>query len=300
MTGPAGAPITRRRFVVLAAAAALGGSDRTACWEWRGAALGAEARIVLEGPRDSAEAAIAAVTAEIARLERLYSLHDPDAQLARLNRDGRLTPPAHDLAFLLARAEDWHRRTAGAFDIRVQPLWLHRARAAGGPPPLPAGRVAVAPGEITLAPGMALTLNGIAQGTIADRVATLLRARGFAPPLVDTGEMRLGASRPVRIAGGALSLRLGDCALATSAPDTLRFGTGHGHHLFDPTTGLSPDHWASVTVIAPDAETADALSTAFAVSDRTRIGDLAPAGVTVIACARDGTLHHFGTPPPIA
>ena len=41
---------------------------------------------------------------------------------------------------------------------------------------------------------------------------------------------------------------------------------GRHHHLFDPATGRSADRCASVTVVAPRATTADALSTALAVA----------------------------------
>ncbi len=46
--------------------------------EWRGDAFGGEARILLEGQRDAAEAALAEVAAEIDRLEAIFSLHRPD------------------------------------------------------------------------------------------------------------------------------------------------------------------------------------------------------------------------------
>lgn len=52
----------------------------------------------------------------------------------------------------------------------------------------------------------------------------------------------------------------------TSAPDGFRFDReGRYHHLFDPRTGLPAARHASVTVLAPDATTADALATAFAL-----------------------------------
>jgi FAD:protein FMN transferase len=44
--------------------------------------------------------------------------------------------------------------------------------------------------------GMALTLNGIAQGYITDRVVALLRAGGVARTLVDLGEARAHGPHP--------------------------------------------------------------------------------------------------------
>lgn len=287
---------TRRRFLVLAACAAMVAPARPGRWEWRGAALGAEARIVLAGPRDRAEAALAAVEAEIARLEALVSLHRRDSQLSRLNREGRLAAPAQDLRGLIARAEGWRAATEGAFDIRLQPLWAARARGlASGADTIAATRIAATPGAVALPAGGALTLNGIAQGTVADRVAALLAAEGFRPPLIDTGELRVAPGRAVVLAHAGLSVRAPLPAAATSAPDALRF-PGGGHHLIDPATGASPGHWRALTVFAPDAETADALSTAFAVSPRERIGDLIPPGLSAVATDPAGRVHRFGRP----
>lgn len=90
------------------------------------------------------------------------------------------------------------------------------------------GKVKLDTAAITLKPGMALTLNGIGQGYVADRIAALLEAEGLTNILIDTGEPRALGSKPegsgatgqgwpVRLeTGERLSLR--QCALATSAP----------------------------------------------------------------------------------
>ena len=288
--------ITRRRFLVAAAVASLVAPARPVRLDWRGSALGAEARIVLEGPRDRAEAALAAAAAEIERLEALFSLHRPGSQLSRLNGEGRLTLPARELRRLLAAAEAWRARTEGAFDARVQPLWAHRAAGGSGPGPVAsvaATRIADLPGRLALPAGGAITLNGIAQGTIADRVAGLLAREGFAPALVDAGELRLAPGRALAIPHAGIRVAAAHAAAATSAPGALRFAGG-GHHLFDPASGTSPERWRAVTVLGPDAETADALSPAFAVSERARLGDLVPEGVAVVATDHAGRVHRFG------
>ena len=296
--------LTRRRFLLAAAAAGALGRVTPERWEWRGSALGAEARIVLAGSRAEAEAALEAVVAEIGRLEDVFSLHRPASQLSRLNATGRLAAPARDLRDALAASRRWKRRTEGAFDVAVQPLWQHRAR--GTPESedavlarVRAARVDVAPGAVTLSPGAALTLNGIAQGTVADRIAGLLARRGFTAPLLDTGEMRLPGPerRRVRLPDAGLELALAEAAVATSAPGALVFdAAGRRHHLFDPRTGASPAWWRSVTVVAPTAESADALSTAFAVSPPEMVGDLAGSldDVAVVAVKRAGIPRLFG------
>jgi thiamine biosynthesis lipoprotein len=300
--------ITRRRFLLAAMAAGVLGKIRPQHWEWRGSALGAEARLVLTGPKDQAEAAIAEVVAEIDRLEDIFSLHRHGSQLSRLNRVGVLDAPSGDLRDALRASARWRHLTGGAFDPAVQPLWRHWAQGRAEPEVAVLERVrkaeiGLAPGHVTLSHGTALTLNGIAQGIVADRVAALLARRGFTPPLVDTGEMRLPGPerRPIDLPEAGLRLHLAEVAVATSAPGALYFDragntAGRRHHLFDPKSGDSPGWWRSITVIAPTAEAADALSTGFAVSPPELVGDITAslADVAVIATGRAGKTRTFG------
>ncbi|WP_207101086.1 FAD:protein FMN transferase [Paracoccus shandongensis] len=267
--------LTRRRFLTISATAAcLPGALAAAPRYWTGQALGARASIRLDHP--DAPAITARCLAEIDRLENILSLYRADSALSRLNRTGRLDAPPFELLDCLSQAGAVHRASGGAFDVTLQPLWALWAEAAvQGRRPTPAerdaalalagwDRVDLSPQVITLAPGMALTLNGIGQGYVADRVAALLEAEGLTDILIDTGEMRALGIRPwpVRTAGG--SLPLSARALATSAPRGTCFDAGgRDGHILDPRTGgpvASP--WASVSVSAPSAALADALSTA--------------------------------------
>lgn len=126
-----GAPLTRRRFIAVAAAAAgvapihnLARAGAPETVTWRGVALGANASLTLVHP-DAAAAreAIVACLAEVARLENIFSLHKPDSALARLNAMGELTDVPADLRVLLSQALLISERTGGAFDPTVQPLW---------------------------------------------------------------------------------------------------------------------------------------------------------------------------------
>jgi len=294
---------TRRRFLTivagvgatlgLGAGAGVGAGPEAGLRRWQGVALGARATIALAHPQ--AARLIAAARAEIARLEAVFSLHRADSALARLNREGRLTAPPLDLVALLGLVGRVHRATAGAFDPTVQPLWaLHARHAAAGAAP---GRAALAearalvgfeavtvgPGEIAFArPGMALTLNGIAQGHIADRVAALLAAEGLPGALIETGEIRALGTRPdgsgwrvgLADASGATAaeIALADRAVATSAPrGTLLDAGGRVGHILDPRSGQPGGVWDSVSVTAPEAAVADGLSTAFCLMQRTGI-----------------------------
>lgn len=280
----------RRRFLAITAgAAALAGQPAAASTHrWRGVALGAPASITLDHPE--AARLVEAARTEIARLEAIFSLHRPDAALVRLNAAGRMAGPPVELVDLLGLCGAIHAATDGAFDPTIQPLWTLHAEswARGGPPGAQAleacrarigwRHVRVAPGEIAFARrGMALSLNGIAQGYIADRVATLLAAEGLTEALIETGEIRALGGRPaggpwrVGLPGdGAIGLR--SAAIATSAPlGTVFDPAGRVGHILDPRTGRPGGTWGSVSVIAPRAAVADALSTAFCLMDREAI-----------------------------
>ena len=125
-------------------------------------------------------------------------------------------------------------------------------------------------GRIDLPPGTAITLNGIAQGFITDRVADLLRNEGFEQAVVDLGEWRaLGRhpeGRPWRAATRSGSVELSGNALAVSSGAGTTFEPcGQFHHIFDPATGASASRLVEAAVIAPRAMIADALATAICV-----------------------------------
>lgn len=273
--------LSRRRFLTISAAAALLPATLQArpARHWVGQALGARAAIHIDHP--DAGAITARCLAEIERLENILSLYRPESALSRLNRDGALDAPPFELIECLSLAGSVHRASGGLFDPSVQPLWSLWAEAATqGRRPAKAERRAVLArigwqgvyldsGRITLAPGMALTLNGIGQGYVADRIAALLEAEGLSNILIDTGELRAlgarpdGADWPVQLAdGGSTALR--GRALATSAPLGTCFDAGgQDGHIIDPHSGMpARPVWRAVSVSAPGAALADALSTA--------------------------------------
>ncbi|MBC8339728.1 MAG: FAD:protein FMN transferase [Rhodospirillales bacterium] len=293
------ASLTRRRFITVSAVAlglcltAGAGYARTPVRRWRGVALGADAALTLRHPDPArADAIIGACMAEVRRLEKIFSLYRPDSALVRLNRDGRLPAPPLELVDLLGRAHGYAEATGGAFDVTVQPLWrlyaehFTRPGADSAGPSLKAieetrarvdfRNLRIEVQEIAFTkPGMALTLNGIAQGYITDRVADLLRGFGMTDVLVNMGETRaLGGhpdGRPWRVGlenpGSEKTplprIDLRDAAIATSGGYGFVFTPGcRHHHILDPRTGVSPARWRRVSVIAADATTADALSTA--------------------------------------
>lgn len=272
----------RRRFMAISAGLAglaalpARGAGLTV---WRGIALGAEAQIRIAHPE--ADRLVEMARAEIARLEGVFSLFRTDSALSRLNAGASLADPPFELLECLALVGRVHRATGGLFDPTVQPLWaLYARRFAAGRAPscddIARARALVGWSEVRfdasavqLRPGMGLTLNGIAQGFIADRVTSLFQAQGLVDALVETGEFRALGGQPqggpwqIGLAsGGSVDLR--DRALASSAALGTTFDAeGQVGHILNPLTGLpARAQWRLVTVMADSAALADALSTA--------------------------------------
>lgn len=326
-------PLNRRRFIAITAAAAglsLLSSGREALAEahavtWRGQALGAPATLTIHHhDRAAAGALVERSVAEVARLERIFSLYRQDSALSELNRIGILVAPPGELVALLEASQIFWELSEGAFDPTVQPVWALFAKHFSTPDADPAGppagqlrgaldlvglgSVRVSRDRIAFArPGMALTLNGIAQGYITDRIVDLLRGGGVTRSLVDMGEIRalgtrfdgrsweIGLEAAPGEAGPRTILELADKAVATSSADGFRFdAAGRFNHLVDPRSGRGARLYRSVTVIAGDAASADALSTAFTLLEPAAVQKIVAAysGLEVRLLAKEGA-HPF-------
>ena len=75
-----------------------------------------------------ANRAIDAALDKIEHVEQLMSLYRTDSQLSLLNLKGALRNPHPDLVTALEKSIELSRRTRGAFDVTVQPLWKLYAR----------------------------------------------------------------------------------------------------------------------------------------------------------------------------
>ncbi len=222
---------------------------------------------------------------------------DPRSDAARINAMAGREPVRIDsrLMRLLVRARAVSEMSGGAFDVTYPPLarlWNLRAAdfAAPSGDAIAKARRLVNYRNLVLDPAagtaflrlpeMAIELGAIAKGAAVDAAARSLRDSGFCNALIGAGGdmLALGdkggqpwligirhprGSRTELI--GAVPLR--DKAICTSGDyekavvvDGKRY-----HHILDPRTGRPAVGTASVTVIARDAETADALSTALFV-----------------------------------
>ena len=312
---------TRRRFLQLTAAtsgAALwpirGAFGAPQTHIWQGSALGADATITLGGLGGyQAEAIFEESLSEISRLEAQFSLYREDSALMRLNRDGVLENPNSEFIELLDVSKRISAATTGAFDPSVQPLWQFYASGSGGAEKLEAAKslvdfrnVSWSAQRVTFArKGMAMTLNGIAQGFITDKIADHLRSKGLTSVLVNLGEYsaigahpelrpwQVGIQDPTNANGLVEIVELQDEALATSGAYGGLIGpNGQANHLFDPRSGTSAELHSSVSVVHPSATIADGLSTAFSFLSEeeieTAMREFDSARALIVR--RDGTL----------
>lgn len=306
--------ISRRRLIRISAAVAglaLLPSGRparggTAPVTWHGTMLGAIATMEIHHEnRREAQELIFVACAEARRLERLFSLYLEDSALVELNRTGILVDPAPEMVDLLSISRRYAELTGGLFDPTVQPLWDLYASHFSQDHPDPAGpspaairaalarvgyhRLSVDRDRIVMPRGMAVTLNGIAQGYVTDKMVDLLHSHGVEHSLVDMGETRAIGSRPdghpweVGVADPDIVgrtetiLPIVDRAVATSGAYGFRFDPeGRFNHLFDPRTGGCASRYRSVTTVSRNATAADALTKPFSLMPEERIRLLLP------------------------
>ncbi|ROV56255.1 FAD:protein FMN transferase [Neisseria chenwenguii] len=313
-------PLTRRRFLAVSALTATGiavpfaltrkkdapvPSEKTAAagepFIWRGIALGSGAELRIYHPdRRFTETLAQKALIEVLRLEKIFSLYRDDSAISRLNREGRLNSPPADLLAVLSLSRKIHRATKGAFDPSIQPLWNLYAdyfRRHPKAETLPSeadmkkalrlvgfDKVRFDDAAVSFAEkGMSLSLNGIAQGYITDKIVELLRKNGIRRALADMGEIRglddgkvgtwrVGIKNPQDESQVLLTVPLQNQAFATSGGyGTTMDEAGKFTHLFDPRTGLATPRYRSISVMAATAAVADAFSTAFSVMPKTDI-----------------------------
>lgn len=244
--------------------------------------------------RDLGEEAVGRAFEEMARLIRIFDRHQGDTAVSVLNRDGRLADAPAELSAVVKRSVSLNVLSDGAFDPTVAPVvdaFRNRAASRIGLDFSPvemaellvlvnARQVHCQNGRIVFGrQGMALTLDGIAKGYIADRASSVLSALGASNHLVNAGgDIRASKSKShgqpwmVAIEDPAkrghypdiVSLRNG--AVATSGSYEAYFDHKRlHHHIVIPGTGVSPQNAVSTSVIAPTAMEADALATALMV-----------------------------------
>jgi thiamine biosynthesis lipoprotein len=233
---------------------------------------------------------------QIDRLEDELSVFRETSTIAKVNRCAASEPVivARHLIDLLAACQRVHQETGGAFDITTTPLsrcwgFMRREGRLPHPDAIEAARASVGFDAVHVScdeesvrfgrPGIELNLGAIGKGYALDRASAGLRHSSVAHALLSAGRSsllalggrgdgwRVDLVSPLMSGRTIAGLWLRNAAVGTSGAgeqfviaDGCRYG-----HVIDPRTGWPATGVLSATVVASDAATADALSTAFLV-----------------------------------
>ena len=231
-------------------------------------------------------------------LEDQLSVYRPESEVSRLN--ARAAADWVDveprLFELLTLARQMSEATAGGFDITTGPLialWRRCKSEYRLPTPEDIAetlvRTGIAQVEFNLErravrfppAGMEFNLGAIGKGYALDRAAEVMIEQGVTEFLLHGGKSSLlargphdrypgwpiGIANPLFPERTLATILLVNAGLSTSGSNIQYFrlnGRRYGH-ILDPRTGWPADGLASVTVLAPTATLAEALSTAFFV-----------------------------------
>ena len=262
--------------------------------------LGTIVEITLYASEDTvANDAAKAAFRRVKELDQIFSDYKTDSETMRLCESagsGRAVKVSPELFHVIRKSIEISEKSEGAFDVTVGPLvqlW-RRARKLKILPnndELSAAKELVGWKLVTLdvatqsvelkRQGMRLDFGGIAKGFIAQNVSQLLREKGHQQTLVavagdivagdappNTSGWKVGVA-PLDRPNGTVSrlLLLKNCAISTSG-DAFQFAEINGvrySHIVNPHIGLGLTVRSSVTVLADDGTTADALATAICV-----------------------------------
>jgi FAD:protein FMN transferase len=263
---------------------------------WSGETLGAVSSMTLwHADPKVARRAINQMLVEVDRLESVFSLYRDHSEITRLNLDGHLAQPSRDLVTVLDHSRKIAEASGGAFDPTIQTLWQFyskrglrsagvfsaqdRAQRAAAVALIDHAAISASPREIRFdKAGLAISLNGIAQGYITDRITEILGNEGFENAVIELGETRalgatpkgepfaIGVVDPLAPRFIAQDVLLRNAALSVSGGYGMQLDRAGTHHIFDPATGQSANRLTQVAVTSPKAVWADALSTAIYVA----------------------------------
>jgi len=251
---------------------------------------------VFDGGEDRAEieGLIRQAFREIGRVEEIATDYSDSSEVGMVNTSaGKETVSiSTEIAGLIRESFSYSTMSDGAFDVTIGPMvkkWDFLAENPVVPSereihellPLVNYKLVVLSGARIFLPlkGMRLDLGGIAKGYAVDNAIHLLRRKGLKEMIVDIGgnlgiywegthlldstKATIYIRHPRRDDEFFGSFDVGTGGVSTSG-DYQRFLVHEGvryHHILDPKTGQPVRTMVSVTVVAPTATMADALST---------------------------------------
>ena len=247
----------------------------------------------------AAKAAMEDAYQEIKRIEAMMTTWSESSEVSRINAAAGLAPVtvSPELIEVLHGARAIHDASEGVFDITfyaLKGLWRFDQDAVSEVPSEAAikARLPLIDGSKVLIDdnantvrlatrGMAINLGGIAKGFAVDKAYAVLAKSGFTSVVVQAGgdllvhgrkgqdPWRVGIRDPRGPIDDSFAIApVHDAAFSTAGDYERAFlaetpsGKVRYHHILDPRTGHPASACRSVTILAPDALTADELDDA--------------------------------------
>lgn len=274
-----------------------------------------EIKIFGEKDEKKSKNAITLAFQEMEILAKLLNCHDKNSNISKLNTKGRLRSDGV-LSKLITKSVECSKLTNGAFDITVYPLmklWDFKnktqpptkSRIKQLLPKVNYKLITVYNNRIKLMRGAEIDLGGIAKGYVVDSAIEILKTLNIKNAFINAGgdirvlgdkEWKIGIQHPRKQKGeiiGIIPVR--NKAIVTSG-DYEQYFEHEGiryHHIINPKTGYPTNDCISVTIIAEDTITADALSTGIFVMGTERGMELIENldGIEGIIISKDKKIH---------
>jgi len=244
-------------------------------------------------PEDSVQSAIDRCLREMEALEGMTTAHVDTSEIAKINaRAGKSAVAVKpEIVELLKKSIGLSEKTEGAFDFTLgalKDLWGFDSEHPAVPDSGAVRKLLAATGSGQLVlrnataflanPATRLDLGGLGEGLLIDRGVGVLQKAGIKAGIVETsGELRAFGKKPGRKTwrigvrhprdpnGGLIGILTLEAAGVSTSGDYERYFIEGGKrycHILDPKTGFPAARCISVTIVAPDALTADAFDTA--------------------------------------
>lgn len=249
--------------------------------------------IAISETKSAQEKAIEQAIEEIKRIENLISSWNPKSETSQINVNAGIAPVkvSQELFRLIERTIKISNLTEGAFDISfssIDNIWVFDGREMNAPDS------AIVKSSVKninykniilnyqdtsvflVAKGMKISFGAIGKGYAANRAKNIMLQNGIKNGMVNAGgdliswgsqangeSWQIGIADPTKHTEYVAWLNVSNMSVVTSGNyekfviiDQKKYG-----HIIDPKTGYPVEGIQSVTLISPDAELSDALST---------------------------------------
>lgn len=248
--------------------------------------MGSTIEIQAKGPdEDKINAAISKAFDEAKRLDTLFSTYLKENNMWKINNSSTEKIEVNKETFLLLKKSDYYWNiTGGAFDPAIGKI-IDLIGFDKNSPQIPPHtevlkalenvgwkKIKLEDPDILHKPlNIKISFNAIVPGYAADKCAEILEKNGITEYMVNVGgevfckgrEWKIGIQHP-RIENELLGTISADGYGIATSGDYQQYFKKNGKrytHIFNPVTGYPANECEAVTIIAPDAITADALST---------------------------------------